>query len=181
MTPTLTPQQLSVARLVAAWATRSGFPPRLLIAVAAGESSLDPSAVGDDGTSFGVFQIHIPAHGGAASLWTGLDGIERSADQMRDRWRRTYDELGGAAAFERQGASFLQRFWKDGQGTRDYPSIPRCTEVLAVADEALRLIGATLSPAEPAPPAPAPPHAGSPILRAIGRALVAAGRVLEES
>jgi len=46
-----------------ALAASVGFPdPNLAAAVAMAESSGNPFAVGDNGTSFGLWQIHAPAH-----------------------------------------------------------------------------------------------------------------------
>jgi hypothetical protein len=46
-----------------ALAASVGFPnPALAAAVAMAESGGDPNAVGDDGTSLGLWQIHLPAH-----------------------------------------------------------------------------------------------------------------------
>lgn len=44
---------------------------RILTAVAQGESSLRPDAVGDNGHSIGMFQIYIPAHGDKLQAMTG--------------------------------------------------------------------------------------------------------------
>jgi hypothetical protein len=48
---------------IRALAVSIGFPdPDLAAAVAMAESGGDPSAVGDSGTSFGLWQVHTPAH-----------------------------------------------------------------------------------------------------------------------
>ncbi len=48
---------------LAVLAASVGFPdPRLAAAIALAESGGDDQAVGDQGTSFGLWQIHIPAH-----------------------------------------------------------------------------------------------------------------------
>lgn len=48
---------------VLALATRAGFvDPKLAAAVALAESGGVPHAIGDGGTSFGLWQIHVPAH-----------------------------------------------------------------------------------------------------------------------
>lgn len=43
-------------------AQEHGADPDSLVATLTCESKLDPSAVGDYGTSFGIAQIHLPAH-----------------------------------------------------------------------------------------------------------------------
>lgn len=48
---------------IRALAAEAGFPdPRVAAAVAMAESGGNPAAVGDEGTSFGLWQIHVPAH-----------------------------------------------------------------------------------------------------------------------
>lgn len=51
-----------IALVVDAYASEYGVSPSLLQSVVACESSGDPSSVGDHGTSFGLAQIHLPAH-----------------------------------------------------------------------------------------------------------------------
>lgn len=43
-------------------ALASNVNPQLAIGIATAESRLNPNAVGDYGTSVGLFQIHLPAH-----------------------------------------------------------------------------------------------------------------------
>lgn len=55
----LSSEQLRNARIVAAIARANGVDPRLAIAMAWQESGLRNSATGDNGSSFGLFQLHI--------------------------------------------------------------------------------------------------------------------------
>ncbi len=48
--------------IVVAYAAHYGTPAAPLLNTLKCESSLNPKAVGDHGTSFGVAQIHLPAH-----------------------------------------------------------------------------------------------------------------------
>lgn len=57
-----TPKQLSLPEKIDASAKRYGVQPLLMKRVIECESSNNPDAVGDGGTSFGLAQIHLPAH-----------------------------------------------------------------------------------------------------------------------
>ena len=48
----------SIETVIIDSARRHGVDPYLAVAIATVESRLDPDAVGDDGTSFGLFQLH---------------------------------------------------------------------------------------------------------------------------
>lgn len=76
---------------------------RAMIATARQESGLDPNAVGDGGTSFGLFQHHIGGAGGStrASAQRYLDPL--TSIRERAKWFREYDIRGG------KGAAALQR------------------------------------------------------------------------
>lgn len=50
--------QKSMADLIVRESTRAGLDPAFMIALALTESSLNPKAIGDDGLSFGLFQLH---------------------------------------------------------------------------------------------------------------------------
>lgn len=54
-----------IVQLIYTYATRNGSDPKLMIAVAIQESNLNNLAVGDGGTSFGLYQHHIGGAGGA--------------------------------------------------------------------------------------------------------------------
>ncbi len=75
-------KRLSLAEL-RTLATTVGFPdPNTAAAVAMAESGGDPGAVGDNGSSFGLWQIHTPAHPEytAASLMTpGFNAVAAKA------------------------------------------------------------------------------------------------------
>lgn len=62
-----TPQQISTAQAIANVYARYGLNPAGGIAVGLGESNLNPSAIGDNNTSFGTFQLH---QGGALGSHT---------------------------------------------------------------------------------------------------------------
>lgn len=53
-TTSLTPTEAVIVKV----ATQLGVDPRLALAIAYQESGLDPTAVGDNGTSFGLYQLH---------------------------------------------------------------------------------------------------------------------------
>lgn len=54
----LTSMQKHMADLIVREATRKGINPAFMIALAVTESSLEPSAIGDDGLSYGLFQLN---------------------------------------------------------------------------------------------------------------------------
>ena len=76
------------------FAAESQIPFDLLASIAAGESGFDLHAAGDDfgngPTSFGPYQVHLPAHGHDAAHWTGVNGAVNSMLEMKDRWRREF-------------------------------------------------------------------------------------------
>ncbi len=76
------PKRLSLAEL-RALAAGVGLPdPDLAAAIAMAESGGNPGAVGDNGSSFGLWQIHTPAHPEytAASLMTpGFNALAAKA------------------------------------------------------------------------------------------------------
>lgn len=53
---------LDIARMIATAAEKHGVDPDVMYTVIFCESGLNPNAVGDGGTSFGLAQIHSPAH-----------------------------------------------------------------------------------------------------------------------
>lgn len=58
----LEPAPDTVEGLIRHYAALYGAGPEEMLAVARCESGLRPDAIGDNGTSFGIFQIHLPAH-----------------------------------------------------------------------------------------------------------------------
>lgn len=52
------PQQQDVISIIVRVAQEMGVPPQLALSVAMVESGLNPRAVGDNGTSFGLYQLH---------------------------------------------------------------------------------------------------------------------------
>lgn len=141
-------------------AQRHGLPPLLLLALGLGESSLNPEAVGDGGQSFGVFQIHVPAHGGPPGRWTGIPGTKAAIELMAPRWRNAWAARGGRAAWEAQPEAFLLGWWPAAQGSIQ-PAAGRVYEVLRDAGA----IWTAYQAAHAAPvPEPAPePHACPPL------------------
>jgi hypothetical protein len=55
---------MSLAQMIANQARRTGADPLTLLATAIVESNLNPNAVGDGGTSYGLFQMHVGGAGG---------------------------------------------------------------------------------------------------------------------
>jgi hypothetical protein len=60
--PTRTLQEYSVPELVAHFASQYSVSEKQMLATMKCESSLNPKAIGDHNTSFGISQIHLPAH-----------------------------------------------------------------------------------------------------------------------
>jgi hypothetical protein len=98
------------------FARACGLPPDLLVALAYAESELDAFAIGDNGTSCGAFQAHVPAHGHDCAHWQGVDGAQRIMAVMRDRWLRAYRQHDGASAWSAAPEQFLRIWWPDAQG-----------------------------------------------------------------
>lgn len=55
---------MSLAQMIAQQARQTGADPLTLLATAMVESNLNPRAVGDNGTSYGLFQMHVGGAGG---------------------------------------------------------------------------------------------------------------------
>ena len=106
----------AVVAYVIGHARQLGFPEVLQLAVAWQESKLDPNAAGDNNLSWGLYQAHIPAHGGTPADWVGLSGADRIVAEMRDRWVRTFARLGGRAAFEADPVGFFYHYHPAAQG-----------------------------------------------------------------
>lgn len=137
-------------------AERIGLPPLLLLALGLGESSLDPEAVGDNGQSFGVFQIHVPVHGGPPGRWTGIPGTKAAMELMAPRWRNAWATSGGSDKWGRDASLFLWLFWPVAQGAIQ-ASLMRCREVMANARPVWAAYQAAHAQPEPEPePAPEP-------------------------
>ena len=58
----LPPPPLSVVGLISAYSAFYGVSSSTLYKVLNCESQMNPGAIGDNGTSFGIAQIHLPAH-----------------------------------------------------------------------------------------------------------------------
>lgn len=58
----VTPKPLSIQEKIDAAAKRYGVQSTLMRSVIKCESTFNPKAVGDNGTSFGLVQIHLPSH-----------------------------------------------------------------------------------------------------------------------
>jgi TP901 family phage tail tape measure protein len=106
------------ARISGDIANQYGLPPALVAAMAWHESGGgNLNAVGDSGNSFGLFQMHVPAHGGSAETWTGVQGAYRGAAVMSGRWISAFNRLGGAAAYNADPEGFLMRWAPQAQGS----------------------------------------------------------------
>ena len=54
--------KVSLAQVIVETARFHGIDETRFLATAKCESSLNPKAIGDDGSSIGIFQIHLPSH-----------------------------------------------------------------------------------------------------------------------
>lgn len=77
----------SIIRMIREIAPKYGADPNLMIADAIVESNLRPSAIGDNGTSFGLFQDHIGGAGGktkaeASQYLDARKSIEHAAQRF---------------------------------------------------------------------------------------------------
>jgi hypothetical protein len=132
---------LAVVRGIINWADANLLPPLVLLAMAIQESGgkLNPYAAGDwngrEYTSFGIFQIHTPAHGGPPERWTGIAGMFRAMAQMKSRWQHYFSVHGGWAEWIANVIQFQRDYTPDAQG-----SIAWTEELAAVRfGEALRI------------------------------------------
>jgi hypothetical protein len=104
-----------VALAVIEEAVAQQLPPLLLLALAHGEGGLRrPFPVGDGGTSFGPFQVHVPAHGGTREHWENPVNAIRL---MVSRWRRAFQAAGGWLAWWYDKYAFIERWAPDAQGS----------------------------------------------------------------
>lgn len=54
--------------IIASWSRTYGVPAWIPLCIAYAETSITPSEIGDNGTSYGLFQLHTP--GGQGDVWT---------------------------------------------------------------------------------------------------------------
>ncbi len=84
--------------ILQAIATKHGIDPEPFIETARCESNFKASAVGDNGTSFGVFQIHLPAHPyiskeQALDPWFAAEWAAKSFADGKQKWWTCYRNL----------------------------------------------------------------------------------------
>lgn len=109
-----------------------GLPALLLYALAYGESEFNERGAGDNGSSRGYFQVHVPVHGLPAHGWVGIEGTRAAIRLMGPRWRTTYASLGGDDAFTINPTAFFCRWWPAAQGAVQ-PEWARCVEAITAA------------------------------------------------
>ena len=129
---------MDVAAYILQNAAKYGIDPLAAIAVAQVESQLNPRAVGDNGTSFGPFQLH---QGGALPAGRGLDwaaspeGISYALQRMAEAGARG---LTGQAAIN----DIFRNFERPADPTAEIKAAvsnygPRTEQTLGVANQAL--------------------------------------------
>mgnify|MGYP001577583459 CR=1 FL=1 len=95
----LTNAQEAMAELIRSEAESAGLDPAFMIALAVTESSLDPSAIGDDGLSVGLFQLNKKFHSLSQSqLLDPLTNADTSMVEMLALMRRFPGNTFGAYA-----------------------------------------------------------------------------------
>lgn len=83
-TRVLTARQTEMADMIVKAARANGLNPAFMVALAVTESSLDPSAVGDDGISIGLFQLNTRFRGEPkAVLLDGAHNADAAMQMMR--------------------------------------------------------------------------------------------------
>lgn len=107
---------------IIAGAREQALPPDLLLAMGFVESGLNPDAVGDNGRSFGIFQIFVDAHGGDRTTWSGVDGARRAITEMSGRWQQAFVRCGGLGAWQADPVAFLNEFHPLAQGSVPLPA-----------------------------------------------------------
>ena len=139
-----------VARITAE-AQRQGVDPKLALAVATQESSLNPTKVGDNGNSLGLFQLQR-----AAAIDAGIDPARRGEPEENIRGGVTYlkQKLQQSGGNVDQALSRYNRGSPTYQGIGD-PNYER--NVKQYYDIDVRLGGQTGGAARPSPTAPLPP------------------------
>lgn len=107
------------------FADTNNLPPPLLLAMGWHESGgtlamdavNDGSRFGTQEYSVGVFQINTLAHGGPPERWQGLDGLDRSMAEMRERWLAAFTAQGGWDAWVQNPQAFQQAWTPAAQGS----------------------------------------------------------------
>jgi len=107
------------------FADATNLPPPLVLAMGYHESGgtlatdalNDGSRFGTTEYSVGVFQINTLAHGGPPERWQGLDGLDRSMAEMRDRWLSAFTAQGGWDAWVQDPRAFQQEWTPAAQGS----------------------------------------------------------------
>lgn len=134
----LTTEQITIVRDIRDTYAVNGMPSLLGVALGYLENeAFDPwNRTGDGGTSVGIFQIHLPAHGGPAERWLGIEGTRNAMQRMMSRWLNAYAAM--PSRFETDPALFLHQWWKPAQGGSAQPSIERCRLAIDRARAALR-------------------------------------------
>ena len=73
---------------------------RILTAIAGAESGYNPKAIGDSGTSIGLFQIHIPSHRRELEQWTGSKDVKDWIEWLQNAENNIY---AAAQVYKSQG------------------------------------------------------------------------------
>jgi len=111
----------------------------LHVAVCLQESSLDVNAVGDNGRSYGIFQINQDAHPYTDQLATS-GYADYGYHVVRDRWELAFVQLGGPQRWPNvaQRGAFIEEFaplaqgsvaWPQGLGSQRYAEAVNILEV----------------------------------------------------
>ena len=132
-------EQDKAAKQIIDFANKNGLPPDLLLAMAKGESDLNPNQRTNTGRedSYGTFQVNTRAHGGSPSKWMGAEGTERAMNEMKSRWTSAFNACGGESAWRSNPQQFFQKFWPKAQGCI-VPTSSRVNECVKLGKQAYK-------------------------------------------
>jgi hypothetical protein len=141
---------------ITAEATRQGVDPKLALAVATQESSLNPNAVGDNGQSLGLFQLQR-----AAAIDAGIDPARRGDPDLNITGGVTYlkQKLQQSGGNVEQALSRYNRGTPTYQGRGDPNYVQNVKQHYEVE---VRIVGSQGGPGRGTPPPPAPSDAPVP-------------------
>lgn len=118
------------AEIVRNVAVRDGIPPRVALAIAKVESGLDPYRVGDNGTSFGLYQLHIGGElGNHTEQWAfnprnnAETALSRVAAVRRQHPNWSWGQVAAAAQRPADQASYARAVDSQLHGKLSLPEI----------------------------------------------------------
>lgn len=143
------------------WTRRYGFSPQFLqfaLAVAYGESGMNPYAVGDHGKSFGIYQFYTGGGRGTTLLNMGytIEDLYNPwvlAEHNLKHLHSAYMRFGGDSGWQSNPAYVLRNGWKYGQGSI-WPTDGQISSALSQTRSLMSSQPALFDPNAPMPDVP---------------------------